>query len=247
MHSTLLLSFNKPLLTQQYFFFQDQTPSSSSSLMVNDPVAEIGDGETQNQALPEEIQARLKEIFAWLQKDARDQIRDVDHFEEMLEPINQKLPEDIKASLEPISGLDIHYVAIIRALKSQSTRPAVEQKKAKAEQAAKGAQSQTEIHKEMLINLQSARESKIARKIALETELKNLSAEIEADDMKIAELPGLIEKTQEEASSAITEANQCEAELTVLSNTQKDYQERMRNINQTISNASNVIAKYLNI
>jgi hypothetical protein len=37
---------------------------------------------------------------------------------------------------------------------------------------------------------------KIARKIALETELKNLSAEIEADDKKIAELSGLIEKTQ---------------------------------------------------
>jgi predicted methyltransferase MtxX (methanogen marker protein 4) len=132
-------------------------------------------------------------------------------------------------------------------LKSQSTRPAVEQKKAKAEQAAKGAQTQTESHKEMLTNLQSARELKIARKTALETELKNLSAEIEADEKKIAELPGLIEKTQEEASSAITEANQCEAELTVLSNTQKDYQERMKNINQTISNASNVIAKYLNI
>jgi chromosome segregation ATPase len=194
--------------------------------VVNDPVAETGDGGTQNQALPEEIQTRLKEIFAWLQKDARDQIRDVDHFEEMLEPINQKLPEYVKASLEPISGLDIHYVAIRRALKSQSTRPAVEQKKAKAEQAAKGAQSQTEIHKEMLINLQSAHELKIARKIALEAELKNLSAEIEADDKKIAELPGLIEKTQEEASSAITEANQCEAELTVLPNTQKDYQER---------------------
>jgi hypothetical protein len=41
--------------------------------------------------------------------------------------------------------------------------------------------------------------------------------------------------------------NQCEAELTVLSNTQKDYQEQMRNIHQTISNASNVIEKYLNI
>jgi chromosome segregation ATPase len=132
-------------------------------------------------------------------------------------------------------------------LKSQSTRPAVEQKKAKAEQAAKGAQTQTESHKEMLTNLQSARALKIARKTALETELKNLSAEIEADDKRIAELPGLIEKTQEEASSAITEANQCEAELTVLSNTQKDYQEWMRNINQTISNAYNVIAKYLNI
>jgi chromosome segregation ATPase len=88
---------------------------------------------------------------------------------------------------------------------------------------------------------------KIARKTALETELKNLSAEIEANDKKIADLPGLIEKTQEEASSAITEVNQCETELTVLSNTQKDYQEQMKNINQTISNASNVIAKYLNI
>jgi chromosome segregation ATPase len=99
----------------------------------------------------------------------------------------------------------------------------------------------------MLTKLQSARELKIARKTALETELKNLSTEREADDKKIAELPGLIEKTQEEASSSITEVDQCEAELTVLSNTQKDYQERMNNINQTISNASNVIAKYLNI
>jgi chromosome segregation ATPase len=215
--------------------------------VVNDPADETEDGRTQNQALPEEIQARLKEIFAWLQKDARDQIRDVDDFEEMLEPISQKLPEDIKSSLEPISGLDIHYVAIRRALKSQSTRPVVEQKKAKAEQAMKGSQTQTASHKEMLTNLQSARALKIARKTALETELKNLSAEIEADDKKIAELIGLIEKTQEEASSAITEVNQCEAELTVLSNTQKDYQERMKNINQTISNASNVIAKYLNI
>jgi uncharacterized protein (DUF3084 family) len=138
-------------------------------------------------------------------------------------------------------------VAIRRALKSQSTRPAVKQKKAKAEQTAKGAQSQTESHKGMLTNLQAARELKIARKAALEAELKNLSAEIEADDKKIAKLPGLIQKTQEEASLAITEANQCEAELTVLSNTQKDYQEWMRNIHQIISNASNVIAKYLNI
>jgi chromosome segregation ATPase len=195
----------------------------------------------------EDIQARLKEIFTWLQKDARDQIRDVDYFEGMLEPINQKLPEDIKTSLDPISGLDIHYVAIRRALKSVSTRLAVEQMKAKAEQAAKGAQTQTEDHKGMLANLQAARELKIARKVALEVELKNLSAEIEADDKKIAELPGLIEKTQEEASSAITEVNQCDAELTVVSNAQKDYQERMKNIHQTISNASNVIAKYLNI
>jgi hypothetical protein len=59
----------------------------------------------------------------------------------------------------------------------------------------------------MLAKLQSARELKIARKTALEAELKSLLAEIEADDKKIAELPVLIEKTQEEASSAITEAN----------------------------------------
>jgi hypothetical protein len=141
--------------------------------VVNDPAAETGEKGTQKQALPEEIRARLQEIFAWLQKDARDQIRDADYFEGMLEPINQKLPEDVKTSLEPISGLDIHYVAIRRALKSQSTRPAVEQKKAKAEQTVKGAQSQTKIHKGMLTNLQAARELKIARKAALEAELKN--------------------------------------------------------------------------
>jgi chromosome segregation ATPase len=111
----------------------------------------------------------------------------------------------------------------------------------------KGAQSQTENHKGILANLRAARELKIARKAALEAELKSLSAEIEADDKKIAELPGLIEKIQEEATSAIAEVNQCNAELTILSNAQKDYQEQMENIHQTTSNASNVIAKYLNI
>jgi chromosome segregation ATPase len=199
--------------------FEDQTPSSSSPLVENNPAAETRERGTQ--VLPEEVQTRLKEIFAWLQKDARDQIRDLDYFEGMLGPISQELPEDIKTSLDPISGLDIHYVAIRRALRNVSTRPAVEQKKAKAEQAAKGAQSQTENHKGALANLQAARESKIARKAALEAELRNLSAEIEADDRRIAELPGLIEKTQEEASSAMAEVNQCDAELTILSSARK--------------------------
>jgi hypothetical protein len=58
---------------------------------------------------------------------------------------------------------------------------------------------------------------KIARKAALEAELKSLSAAIEADDRRIAELPGLIEKIQEEATSAIAEVNQCDAELIILS------------------------------
>jgi hypothetical protein len=111
----------------------------------NNPTAETREGGTQ--ALSEEAQERLKEIFAWLQRDARDQIRDLDYFEEMLGPISQELPEDIKTSLEPIFGLDVHYVAIRRALRNVSSQPTIEQKKAKAEQAVKGAQSQAENHK----------------------------------------------------------------------------------------------------
>jgi chromosome segregation ATPase len=213
--------------------------------MGDNPVAKTREGVPQT--LSEVVQEKLKEIFAWLQRDARDQFKDLDHFEEMLEPISRELPEDINASLEPISGLDIHYVAIRRALKNMSSRPAVEQKKAKAEQTVKGAQSQTESHKETLANLLAARELKIARKAALEVELRSLSAEIEADDKKIAELPGLIEKIQEEATSAVAEVNQCNAELTILSDAQKDCQEWMENFHQATSNASNVIAKYLNI
>jgi chromosome segregation ATPase len=213
--------------------------------MGNNPVAETREGVSQT--LSEVVQEKLKEIFAWLQRDARDQFKDLDHFEEMLGPISRELSEDINASLEPISGLDIHYVAIRRALRSMSSRPAVEQKKAKAEQAVKGAQSQTESHKETLANLQAARELKIARKAALEAELRSLSAEIEADDKKIAELSELIEKIQEEATSAVAKVNQCNAELTLLSDAQKDYQEQMENFHQATSNASNVIAKYLNI
>jgi chromosome segregation ATPase len=111
----------------------------------------------------------------------------------------------------------------------------------------KGSQAQIESNKEMLANLPPALKLKIARKAALETELRNLSAEIEADEKKIAELPVLIEKIQKEASTAMIEANQLEAKLSALSNTQKDYQERLKNINQTTSNAASVIAKYLNI
>jgi chromosome segregation ATPase len=209
--------------------------------MVNTPTAETRDEEPSNQILPEENQAKLKEAFSWLQNDTRDRVRDVDHFEEILESIDQELSEDIKASLGPISDLDIHYVAIRRALKSQSSRPIHEQKKARAEQ------TQIDSNKELLVNLQSALELKIARKAALETELKNLSAKIEADEKKIDELPGLTEKIQEEASAAMTEANQLEAQLSALSNTQRDYQERLEYINQIISTASSVIAKYLNI
>jgi chromosome segregation ATPase len=111
----------------------------------------------------------------------------------------------------------------------------------------KESQAQIKSNKEMLAKLQPALELNIAKKAALEIELRNLSAEIEADKKKIAELPGLTEKIQKEASAAMIESNQLEAKLSALSDTQKDYQERLENINQITSNASIVIAKYLNI
>jgi chromosome segregation ATPase len=128
-----------------------------------------------------------------------------------------------------------------------SSRPAVEKKRARAEQAMKGAQSQTENHKKTLAKLQASHELKIVRKAALEAELRNQSAEIEADDKKMVELPGLIEKTQEAAISAIAEVNQCDAELTTLSSAQKDYQGQLDNFSQTTSNVCGVTTKYLNI
>jgi chromosome segregation ATPase len=213
--------------------------------MGDNPVAEAR--EEVHQTPSEEVLEKLKEIFAWLERDARDQFKDLDHFEEMLEPISEELPEDISASLASISGLEMHYVPIRQALRKVSSRPAVEKKRASAEQAMKGAQSQTKSHKDTLANLQASRDLKIARKAALEAELRSLSAEIEAHDKKIAELPGLIEKTQEEAISAIAKVKQCDAEHTTLSSAQKDYQERLENFRQATSNVHSVIAKYLNI
>jgi chromosome segregation ATPase len=98
-----------------------------------------------------------------------------------------------------------------------------------------------------LASLQASYDLKIAKKAALEAELRSMSAEIEADKKKIAELPGLIEKTQAEAKSAIAKLEQCDAELTTLSSAQKDCQELLGNFRQATSNARCVIVKYLNI
>jgi chromosome segregation ATPase len=87
----------------------------------------------------------------------------------------------------------------------------------------------------------------LLKKAALETELKNLSAEIEDDRKKIAELPGLTEKIQKETSAAMIESNQLKSKISVLSNTQEADQKLLENINKMISDASSVIAKYLNI
>jgi hypothetical protein len=60
----------------------------------------------------------------------------------------------------------------------------------------KESQAQIQGNKELLAELQPTRELKVARKAALEAELKNLTAEIEADMKKIAELPRLTDKIQ---------------------------------------------------
>jgi hypothetical protein len=73
---------------------------------VDDLTTDKGDEASSDQALSEENQAKLKEILSLLQRDIQDQVRDVDLLEEVLESINQELPDDIKASLEPISQLN---------------------------------------------------------------------------------------------------------------------------------------------
>jgi chromosome segregation ATPase len=203
--------------------------------------------EGMHQPLSDEVLAKLREIVAWLERDAQDQFKDLDHFEEMLESISQELPEDISASLVSICSLDILYAPIRHALRKLRSRPAIERKRADAEQAMNGAQSQTESHKDTFASLQASCDLKIAKKAALEAKLRSLSAEIKADKKKIAELPGLIEKTQEEAKSAIAKIEQCDAELTTLSSAQKDCQELLGNFRQATSNARGVIAKRLNI
>jgi chromosome segregation ATPase len=134
-----------------------------------------------------------------------------------------------------------------RALKNQSSRPVLEQKRAKAKQFVKDSQAQIQNNKELLAELQPALELKVARKAALEGELKNLIAEIEADKKKIAELPGLTEKIQKEATTALIELNQLKTKLFALSNTQEADQKLPENIGKMISDASSVISKYLNI
>jgi hypothetical protein len=79
---------------------------------VDDLTTEKGDEASLGQVLSEENQAKLKEILSLLQRDIQDQVRDVDFLEEVLESNNQELPDDIKASLEPISQLDNHFAAV---------------------------------------------------------------------------------------------------------------------------------------
>jgi predicted nucleic acid-binding Zn-ribbon protein len=58
-----------------------------------------------------------------------------------------------------------------------------------------------------------------ARKAALEIELRTLTAEIEANEKKMAELPESIEKIQKEASIALNAERQLKTKLSALSKT----------------------------
>jgi Ca2+-binding EF-hand superfamily protein len=97
---------------------------------MDDLIAEKRNEASSSHALSEENQAKLKEIFSLLQRDVQDHVKDADLLREALELIDQDLPADIKASLEPVSKLDDHFVAVKQALKNLSSQPALEQKQA---------------------------------------------------------------------------------------------------------------------
>jgi predicted nuclease with TOPRIM domain len=99
-------------------------------------------------------------------------------------------------------------------------------------------------HKELLTTLQPALELKKARKAALKAELRSLTAEIEADEKKMTELPESMEKIRQEALAALNAGRQLKTKLFALSKTQESDQRLLENINKTISDASNVISKY---
>jgi ketopantoate reductase len=143
--------------------------------------------------------------------------------------------------------LDKHFATVRRALKNQYSRPVLEQKRAKAKQFVKDSQAHIQNNKELLVELQPALELKIIRKAALEAELMNLTAEMEADNKKIAELPESTEKIQKEATSTLIESKQLKTKLSALSNTQEADQKLLENTNKMISDASSVISKYLSI
>jgi uncharacterized coiled-coil DUF342 family protein len=102
-------------------------------------------------------------------------------------------------------------------------------------------------HKESLTKLQPSLEPKKAKKAALEAELRTLTTEIEADEKKMAELPESMEKIRKEASVAMIAGKQIKTKLSVLSKTQEADQRLLENINKIISDASNVMSKYLGV
>jgi chromosome segregation ATPase len=214
---------------------------------VDDLITEEGDEASSSQALSEKNQAKLKEILFLQQKDIQDQVKDADLLREALAFIDQDLPADIKASLEPVSKLDDHFGAVKQALKNLSSQSVLEQEQAANKQSMKDLHTQMQNHKELLAKLQPELELKRARKAELEAELRTLTAEIKADEKKMAELAASMEKIQKEATTTMTAGKQLKTKRSTLSKTQETDQRLLDNIKKMISDASNVISKYLGI
>jgi chromosome segregation ATPase len=107
--------------------------------------------------------------------------------------------------------------------------------------------AQIQNNKELLAKLQPALELKETRKAALESELRNLAAKIEADEKKMYELPESTEKMRQEASVALNVERQLKTKLSALSKTQEADQKLLENIIKIISVANNLISKYLGV
>jgi chromosome segregation ATPase len=214
---------------------------------VDDLIAEKGDEASSSQALSEENHTKLKEILSLLQRDVQDHVKDADLLREALELIDQDLPADIKAFLEPVSKLDDHFVAVNHALENLSSQPTLEQKQGANKQSMKDLHIQMQNHKELLTKLQPELELKKVKKAELEAELRTLTAKIEADEKKMAELPESMEKIRKEATAAMTARKLLKTKLSTLSKTQEADQRLLENINKMISDASNVISKHLGV
>jgi chromosome segregation ATPase len=132
-------------------------------------------------------------------------------------------------------------------LKNLSSQRALEQKKAANKQSVKDLHIEMQNHKELLTNLQPALELKKARKAELEAELRTLTAEIEANEKKMAELHESMEKIRKEATVAMIAGKHLKTKLLALSKTQEADQRLLENINKMILDTSNVISKYLGV
>jgi chromosome segregation ATPase len=214
---------------------------------VDDLIVEKADEASSSQALSEKNQAKLREILSLLQKDIQDQAQDADLLREALAFIDQDLPTDIKTSLEPVSKLDDHFAAIKQALKNLSSQPALEQEQTANKQSMKDLLKQMQNHKELLTRLQPELELKKVRKAELEAELRTLTTEIEAVEKKMAELLESMERIRKEATATLSVGKQLKTKLSTLSKTQEADQRLLEHFNKMISNASNVISKYLGV
>jgi hypothetical protein len=103
--------------------------------------------------------------------------------------------------------------------------------------------TQLQNHKELLTKLLPELELKKARK----AELITLIAEIEADEKKMAELPEAMEKIRKEAITIMTAGKQLKTKRSTLCKTQEADQRLLEDIKKMISDASNVISKYLGV